>query len=466
MKKIRIFLLVLFITSALFIASRVVLETDYLWHIKAGEYMFKHGTLTHDVFSWIVKGEYWMSHEWLFEEFIYILKLVFGNYHLIIYPIITILPMLLLIYIPNRDKFSKNIFYTLVFSMFLFMMMISYVQVRPHLLGFLFLTITIYLLYDLYKNEDSKKIYILPFITMIWANAHGGSSNLSYILCLLFFIGGLFSFKFTKIEAKKFTKKQILTYLIMSIICMISICVNIHGFKMFIYPYENMADTTMLNNITEWQSTSLNVISHYIYYIYLLFIIMTMLLSGKKIRFIDFILLGFVTFLGLKSIRFWIYSPIIMSFIIFDYVKEEKVSSLPLSIFSGILCGFIVLSIINIYNMKFEYKFHLDNEIIDAVKKERPKRLYNMYNYGGELIYNDIKVFVDGRADLYSKHNLKDYLNIANGDGDYVMLINKYNFDYLLVDKDYSIYTYLKYNDNYQAVYEKNKTVLYKKIVN
>ena len=466
MKKSRLFLLILFISAGLFITSRVLLETDYLWHIKAGEYMFKQGVLTHDVFSWIVNGNYWMSHEWLFEVFIYILKLIFGNYHIIIYPLLTIMTVLLLIYFPNREKFSKNMFYTIIFLFFLFVMLIGTIQVRPHLLGFVFLTITIYFLYDFYKNENSKKIYFLPLITIFWSNAHGGSSNLSYILCLIFLICGMFEFNFKKLESKRFSKKQLITYLIVSVLCMIAICINIHGFKMFIYPYENMADTTMLTNITEWQATSLNNIHHYVYYLCLIFIIMTMLLSNKKIKFLDFVLLGFIAFLGLKSVRFWVYLPIVMSYIIFDYVKEEKVSSTILSVSSGILCGFIVLSIINICNMKFDYKVHLDKEVIDVIKKENPKRLYNMYNYGGELIYNDIKVFVDGRADLYSKYNFKDYLNMTNSTNDYVKLIKDYNFDYLLIDKDYPIYIYMKYNNDHEIVYENEKLVLYKKIVN
>ena len=89
------------------------------------------------------------------------------------------------------------------------------------------------------------------------------------------------------------------------ILCMVAVCINIHGFKMFLYPYLNMMDTTMLQNISEWRSTSLNESYHYMYFAFLLFIIITMLLSRKKIRFIDFLLLGFVAYLGLKSIRFW-----------------------------------------------------------------------------------------------------------------------------------------------------------------
>lgn len=87
-----------------------------------------------------------------------------------------------------------------------------------------------------------------------------------------------------------------------------------------------------------------------------------------------------------------------------------------------------------------------------------------MYNYGGELIYNDIKVFIDGRADLYSNYNYEDYLNISKLENDYVKLINKYDFDYFLVNDNYSIYIYLKYSDDYKKIYDKKNISIFKKI--
>lgn len=85
-----------------------------------------------------------------------------------------------------------------------------------------------------------------------------------------------------------------------------------------------------------------------------------------------------------------------------------------------------------------------------------------MYDYGGELIYNDISVFIDGRADLYSKYNYKDYLKISKLEGNFNKMIEKYDFDYFLVDKKYPINNYLKDNLKYVEIYSKGNTVFYK----
>lgn len=465
MKKNNLLLFILFISISIFLLTFFSIEPDYFWHIKAGEYIFKNGIITHDVFSWIVNGKYWMCHEWLFETILYCLKSIVHNIHPLIYCLLCLSGLFSILFFTNKKNVSKNIPFTLIYLMFISLLSITFIQARPHMISNIFVCLTVYLLYDLYKNKDSKKIYFLPLITILWSNIHGGSSNLSYILCFVFIISGLFSFKFKKIENNKLSKKQLYKYLLVMILCMIGVCVNIHGFKMFIYPYTNMMDTTMLNNIAEWQPTSLNNIYHYSYYLFILFIIITMLISDKKIELIDFLLFGFCFYLGLKSIRFWLYSPIIMYYVIYNYVKERKPDKN-----TGLILCIISLSLLGIFiyscNFNIKYKYNLDSKVIDIIKEEKPSRLFNMYDYGGELVYNDIKVFIDGRADLYSKYNYKDYLNISNCKDDYIQLINKYNFDYLLIDKKYPIYTYLKYSDGYDSIYENNKLVLYKKIVN
>ena len=305
---------------------------------------------------------------------------------------------------------------------------------------------------------------MLPIVTLLWANFHGGSSNLSYIFCLIFVIVGLFKFNCMKIEATRLNKKQIIKYLSVALICALVICINPHGVKMLVYPYTNIMDSVMLNFISEWQPTVLSNASHYPYFILVVFIVFVMLFSKEKIKFIDLALLGVSVFLGLKSIRFWGYTYILMNYVVFNYVPTRKVDRGTTRILFMLGAVFLGIFISNYDMLAKEYnKTVISKEMIETIKKESPERLFNMYDYGGELIYNDIKVFVDGRADLYSRYNLDDYSKISMLNGDYVKLIEKYNFDYFLVTKEYPITTYLHYNDNYEVILDDEKMILYKK---
>lgn len=453
----------LLICLSLFMMLLFQKESDYFWHVKAGGYMLENGVLTKDIFSWFMSGNYWMSHEWAFDYLIALLKNIFGSWHLFIYPFICTVTLLMILFFSNKKKYLKNIIFSLIWIVGFFIFCV-YMQARPHLISFVFVALTIWFLYDLFHNEKSKKIYFLPLITILWANFHGGSSNLSYLFCFIFLIIGLFKFKFTKIEADRISKRQIYKYLIVSLLCILAICINPHGIKMISYPYLNIMDSTMVNFISEWQPTALSKVTHYPYFILIFFIILTMLLSREKIKFIDFILLGISLFLGLKSIRFWGYTYILMSYAIFNYVPERKIDKGTTRILFMLGSIFLVIFITNFNMLDKEYKKTVISEkMINTIKKEKPERLYNMYDYGGELIYNDILVFIDGRADLYSKYNLDDYSKISTLNGDYLELIKKYDFDYFLVMSNYPINTYLKYSDDYKEVLNEKNMILYTK---
>ena len=186
--------------------------------------------------------------------------------------------------------------------------------------------------------------------------------------------------------------------------------------------------------------------------------------SKKKVELLDFVLFGFCTYLGLKSIRFWPYTYIMMSYIVFHYVGKRETDK-------GTYLGMFILSLIFIasFFVKQQSIFHpsdqyaLSSKDIAIIQKTKPARLFNMYDYGGDLIYHNIPVFVDSRVDPYSKINYKDYLIFSNMQGNYETLMEKYNFDYLLIDCKYPVYNYLKDNPDVELIYQNGDIYYYKK---
>ena len=93
----------------------------------------------------------------------------------------------------------------------------------------------------------------------------------------------------------------------------------------------------------------------------------------------------------------------------------------------------------------------ISEEMINEIKQDNPKRLLNDYNLGGELIFHDIRVFVDGRADLYAQeHILRDVASLMylvsdepNTGVEVEQLFKKYQFDGIIMQKDRAFYTYM-----------------------
>ena len=455
-------LLLYFFSFALFLMIFLRVDIDYYWHFKAGEYMVKNFTiLTKDIFSWSLYHYTWISHEWLFEVILYILNLIFGKFHLFVYVFFIILSLLLFLFGVQKKEYFKNIPFCLLWTSF-FTLIFTGLSGRPQLLSFLLFAISIWLIFYFFYHSESKRIYFLPIISIIWANIHGGSSNLSYLLCFLAVFCGLFKFSSLKVEAHRLTKKQIIIYLLVSVLCMLGITLNPHGIAMLFYPYQNMADHLMIFTIAEWQPSNLNILSHYIYYLFSLLVLFIFIFSKKKIRFLDLIFYLFFLYLGLKSIRFWFFSYVVASLFIFYYIPRRRVDSYT----SILICTFSI-SLLLIFSAGFSYTKVLStktisDQAISVLKKENPERLFNYYDYGAYLIYQDISVFIDGRADLYSSYIYEDYQKISRLSYQFPKLISKYQFDYFIVPKKSGIASYLNSNSTYELIYGDNMCSIFK----
>ena len=151
-----------------------------------------------------------------------------------------------------------------------------------------------------------------------------------------------------------------------------------------------------------------------------------------------------------------------MSHSIFYYIKDRKIDRGTCLVFGVLICTFISLFVFNISNLRTSPKKIISDKAISVLRKENPKRLLNYYDYGGYLIYKDIPVFIDGRADLYSLYNYEDYLDIDNLSYGYDKLLKKYKFDYILMPKKSGFSTYLNESSEYDLIYSDKKVVIFK----
>ena len=96
-------------------------------------------------------------------------------------------------------------------------------------------------------------------------------------------------------------------------------------------------------------------------------------------------------------------------------------------------------------------------------------RLYNEYNYGSYLLYQDIPVFIDSRADLYSPEFnegidvFSDFLDISNIGLHYEEKFNEYGITHAIMYKNAKLNLFISKDDNYNKLYEDEYFVIYKR---
>ena len=97
-------------------------------------------------------------------------------------------------------------------------------------------------------------------------------------------------------------------------------------------------------------------------------------------------------------------------------------------------------------------------------------RLYNEYNVGSYLMFNDIPVFVDSRCDLYlSEFNglkysiFDDEMNIEYN---YKKKFKFYDVTHALVSNNDIFYRILSVDNNYNIIYEDKHFTLFERVGN
>lgn len=450
----------IFIISFLIIGYDSRIFNDYVWHIKAGQWMIENKEiLTHNIFSYIIpENTVWYSHEWLSEVIMY-LNLKLFKIDFAFFAINISLIIITLLSVMKKDLIKKDLLSTIFISILIFISIINSLYARPFLYGLIFFIILIKSLDDIRNLKDSKLYLFLPIISILWANMHGGTILFAVFAPIGYYICGKFRFMNKRLYSIKSTKIQNKKYLYLIIGNFIGSLINPFIYKIYLFPlYIN--NSISKDNVVEWSPAS---IEWPITIISIIFICLFLIFNSKKVNFTDFAVIGGFILLTLIYGRF--YSWLIFAFIIIflkyfkNNKKEEKkkMFSFELKCF-GIVFLIILISIICFKPLPKPESF-MSPEIVENIKEVSPERLFNSYDAGGVLNYFDIKCFINPIAELYGTDELSCGKYLQNLNINFVECFKYYDFDYLLVEKNTPLYLLLKTDTkHYELIYEDLET--------
>lgn len=433
---------------------------DGYWHYKVGEYIVQNHEIPKEaIFSWygLENNLEWISHEWLFEVLIYLLASIFGfNSIPILSAIITGSLLALITYI-NFENIKGSPIKIIALAMFVGLMLVPSTIGRPQIILNWLIMCSILLMSHELKNPDNK-IWLLVPIMLLWVNVHGGSWILLPFFLLIMILCNCFEFKYGRLKLENTDRKTKIKRLFVLLVCLVMVGVNPHGLKMYLYPFTNASDTTMLKYITEWAPLTFNNLSNLLFLVLPIIYFVPFVFRRDEISIFELLVICAFTFMTFISIRFSTQLTIISFYMITKYIffKEEKKMEFSYKWIVQLLI--IYLAYTGGVNSRHIYKNAYDTSempsetLVETIKQGNFKRLYNSYNSGGYLIYNGIETFIDGRADIYSKDNFEDYASITTCEYKFEEKLAKYNFDALLVERDKNLFTYLSEQRNYELV--------------
>ena len=98
-------------------------------------------------------------------------------------------------------------------------------------------------------------------------------------------------------------------------------------------------------------------------------------------------------------------------------------------------------------------------------------KLFNEYNFGSYLLFKDIPVFIDSRADVYDPafngwedDIFRDFINLTNGDNNYEEKMEHYGITHVLIYKNSTLDKILRLDTNYNELYKDEKFIIYERL--
>ena len=493
-KKAKKFSIIFLILSFIFALGLVKksFQNDTFYTIKIGELIINHGIDMLDHFSFHNTLAYTYPH-WLYDSFIYLVYKIGGYTSIYISTILLFYILITIVYKTNLTL-CKNLF-TATFATFICELAIaSFITARAQLVSFILFVLVIYFIEMFLKKKKKKYLFGLLLVSLILCNIHVAVWPFYFILYLPYFAEYLTAIILNKIKKDnkitKFIKNKFIIekndgIKVLFIIFILSILTGLLtpiGNTPYTYIIKTMQgnSTSYINEhqMLSWAESPFTIIIA----IETLFLVA---ISKTKIR--DFFMISGLILMSIISIRHLSFLALIGTicfarvFTLFlnnyNIPMEEKFINIVSN--KKVLIPLIVI-IVSLSTYLFTNqlkKDYIDKTLypVDAttyIKKNintTDMRLFNDYNFGSYLLLNDIKVFIDSRADLYTKPFSSYKYDIFD---DYTYIVNQYNqtFDFynithiLIYKENNNLYNILSKDNNYKSLYEDKYFILYERL--
>ena len=492
-KKFDIIVIILILMLAISIPAKTF-QNDTFYIIKVGESIVNNGIDMLDHFS--IHNIMYPYEHWLHDLIIFFIYSKTGFVGLYISNMVFTFILGLILYFCSK-KLYKNKYVSLIITISVIILLQPFIATRAQLVSYILFALEIFFLEMITSTGKWKYGIFLIIDSVFLVNVHATTWPMYLFLFIPYFISCLLSnyknkkictkelnsykksvsmlfdklFLFTdnkiKIDKFKFIKKLIIVFLL----CILTGFINPNCNQSFTHFVKLKLGIT-LSFISEHQPIVLY--NNVLFLIYLSIIIMYLIFSRAKISIKDFIILSGLLFLTLSSYRHMALFLVIGSFSVVNLFSSIKISKKANKKKIVLLISFIILylSIFNFVN-NISKNYVSDIYPIEAAQfinencDKSKMRLYNDYDYGSYLMYKDIPVFIDSRANLYTKQFNHLDRDIANDwytiykTGHYKKIFKIYNITNALVPKDSIIDKSLRLENDYEIIYQDKKFVLF-----
>jgi len=442
------------IASLTFIGAlsiQAVSNADAWFHLRVGQYILEtHSFPQKDVMSHTAYGRGWVVHSWAYSLVAYWMSQRFGLDSIALIRLACALGASVFVLKTARLIKAPLSLTALIMAFSFSTISIAWMD-RPHVVGHFLIVVSVFLILT-YSQKKTRTIWLLPLLTLIWANCH---ASLPFVFVLL----GLYVAT-NWLEVKWLHRGApppggYGTLLGAGGLSLASSLVNPYGLRLYQYFFK--ITPTANHNIYEWLPLANFFEDHYVqsFNVLLIFTLAALLLTAvfqaQKVTLWEVCLTGVLTWMALSALR----HIVIFAFVLTPFLAKNlswlgraglnrlpvlrKRYWIPLGQVSalGALLWFTLPPLSNIWHGAWGVSYAmLPLKAVEFVKQHPIQgNMYNHFNWGGYLIwklYPRQLTFIDGRLDMFVPDIYQDWLIPASGGEGWEKIFDKYNVAWVI----------------------------------
>ena len=461
-----------FLTLVFILAHGKVADPDIWWHLHNADYLIQHHALPRtDMYSFTVSGYPWMNHEWLAELPYYFgwRALGLSGIDAVAVGVLTLI-FLGVLYLSYRE--CGNYKAAMLASCYtVFLGRVSFGP-RTILFGYACLVVLLILLQRL-RQKGHAPLWLIPPLFCLWVNTHG-SWFIGMIIFSMIVAGGMVHLKSGMIDSEPWSPSQRKNLLLTWGASVAALFVNPFGWRLVLYPLD-LAFRQKLNSehIEEWVSVNFHDARGKFVIVLLIILLVSSLLRPRRWTLPELAVTLFALYSGLTYVRFLFLLGIVIAPVlakILDFVPPYR-RELDTPVINTFAILLMIAGIAYFWPKESKLQHSVDDQYpiqaISYLQAHPPTGpIVNYYLWGGYLNWKDpsLKVFVDGRADIFEYNGVfKDYLSLLMIE-DPDAILDKYKASYVLLPLHEPFARFMEHDGNWKAIYRDQLSVLFERI--
>jgi hypothetical protein len=441
---------------ALFVlaGNRLLIDPDTLWQITVGQWIIDHRAVpTVDVYSFTMRGQPWISTQWLAQVAYAQAYAVAGWAGPVVLAASAIAATFALLARFVAKRLSESA--ALVAIAAALALTVPHLLARPHVLALPILVAWAAGLIAAADRREAPSFWLLPLMAL-WANLHGG------FVFGLFLIGGLALDAVWNADAAS-RKSLLLRWFGFGLAALAASCITPYGWGALLASQKILSLGSALPLIMEWRPADFSSVGAF--EVCLLLGIGLALHRGITLPPMRIVLLLGLLHMALSQGRaaeiLALIAPMLLAAPLSRQIGGTEVSAATPSPFRGALVAGVAAALMAgtiAWASVHRFEPHMRGSPVAAVaelKKLNLARVLNDYDFGGFLIANGVAPFIDGRTELYGEKFFVDH-NAASGlmePDNLFRLLAQYNIEATLLRTQSAATKLLDHVDGWQKIY-------------